>query len=69
MTKGNSYKRYPAQFKRMALAKAAESGMTTAKVCQELDVSTRQLRRKERPGQASFAKDRDRKTETGIICR
>jgi transposase len=45
MAKGKSYKRYPAQFKRMALAKAAEDGMTAAKVCEELDVSTRQLRR------------------------
>jgi transposase len=45
MTKGKSYKRYPAQFKKMALVKAAEDGMTDAKICEELGVSTRQLRR------------------------
>ena len=46
MTKGKSYQRYPAHFKRMALAKAAEDGMTDAKVCEELGVEPdRQLRR------------------------
>lgn len=45
MTKGKSYQRYPAHFKKMALVKAAEDGMTDAKICEELGVSTRQLRR------------------------
>lgn len=45
MTKGKSYKRYPAHFKRMALAKAAEDGMTDTKACEELGISVRQLTR------------------------
>jgi transposase len=45
MTKGKSYQRYPAHFKKMSLAKAAEDGMTDVKVCEELGVSARQLRR------------------------
>jgi transposase len=45
MTKGKSYQRYPAHFKKMALTKAAEDGMTDAKTCEELGVSARQLRR------------------------
>jgi transposase len=45
MAKGKAYKRYSAQFKRMALTKAAEDGMSDAKTCEELGVSDRQLRR------------------------
>lgn len=45
MTKGKSYQRYPASFKKMALTKAAEEGMTDARTCDELGVSERQLRR------------------------
>ncbi len=45
MAKARSYQRYPAHFKRMALEKAAEDGMTDAKVCEELGISDRQLRR------------------------
>jgi len=41
MTKGKSYKIYPVQFKKMALAKAAEDEMTIAKVCEKLDINTR----------------------------
>jgi transposase len=38
-------KRFSAEFKRQALRRAAEPGMTDALVCEELGVSTRQLRR------------------------
>ena len=38
-------KRYSAEFKRRALRQADEPGMTDALVCEELGVSTRQLRR------------------------
>ena len=38
-------KRYSAEFKRQALRRANEPGMTDAVVCEELGVSIRQLRR------------------------
>ena len=38
-------KRYRAEFERQALRRANEPGMTDALVCEELGVSTRQLRR------------------------
>jgi transposase len=38
-------KRYSAEFKRQALKRADEPGMTDALVCEELGFSTRQLRR------------------------
>jgi transposase len=38
-------KRYSAEFKRQALKRADEPGVTDALVCEELAVSTRQLRR------------------------
>ena len=40
-----SRKRYSAEFKRQALRRANEPGITDAVVCEELGVSTRQLRR------------------------
>jgi len=46
MAKMRSYKRYPAHFKRMALMKTTEDGMTDARVCEELGISDRQLRRR-----------------------
>lgn len=45
MGRAKIYKRYPAEFKRMALMKATEEGVTDAKVCEELEISDRQLRR------------------------
>ncbi len=45
MTKGKNYKRYPAEFKRMALLRASEDGKTDKSVCEELEISERQLRR------------------------
>lgn len=45
MAKGKSYQRYPAEFKRMALLRTSEDGMTDNKVCEELGISDRQLRR------------------------
>jgi len=45
MTKGRSYQRYPAEFKRMALLKASEDGVTANSVCEELGISFRQLSR------------------------
>ena len=38
-------KRYSAEFKRQALRRADEPGVTDAQVCQELGISTRQMRR------------------------
>lgn len=38
-------KRYSAEFKRQALRRAAEPGVTDALVCEELGISTRRLRR------------------------
>jgi transposase len=38
-------KRYSAEFKRQALRRANEAGVSDALVCEELGVSTRQLRR------------------------
>jgi transposase len=38
-------KRYSAEFKRQALRRANEPGVTDALVCEELGISTRQLRR------------------------
>ena len=38
-------KRYSAEFKREALKRASEEGMTDVQVCEELGVSTRQIRR------------------------
>ena len=37
--------RYSAEFKRQALRRADEPGVTDALVCQELGISTRQMRR------------------------
>jgi transposase len=37
-------KRYSAEFKRQALKRANEPGVTDALVCEELGISTRQLR-------------------------
>lgn len=38
-------KRYSAEFKRLALKRAEEPGVTDTFVCEELGISTRQLRR------------------------
>jgi transposase len=38
-------KRYSSEFKRQALKRADEPGVTDALVCEELGISTRQLRR------------------------
>ena len=45
MTKPKRYKRSSAEFKREALRRAAEEGMTDKAVCDELGISTRQFRR------------------------
>ena len=45
MTKPKPYKRYSAEFKREALLRASEEGMTDKAVCDELGISTRQFRR------------------------
>ena len=45
MSKDQKYQRYPAHFKRMAMMKSSEEGMTDAKICDELGISARQLRR------------------------
>ena len=39
------YKRYISQFKREALLRASEEGMTDKAVCDELGISTRQFKR------------------------
>ena len=45
MSKRKAYKRYSPEFKREALKRASEEGVTDILVCEELDVSARQLRR------------------------
>ena len=45
MTKKERYKRYSPEFKREALMRASEEGVTDIVVCEELDISARQLRR------------------------
>ena len=45
MSKKKRYKRYSSEFKREALRRASEEGVTDIIICEELDISTRQLRR------------------------
>ncbi len=45
MTKKKRYKRYSAEFKREALKRTTEEGITDKQVCDELGISARQLRR------------------------
>ncbi len=45
MTKKKRYKRYSPEFKREALKRASEEGVTDVVVCEELGISARQLRR------------------------
>jgi transposase len=45
MTKPKRYKRYSAEFKREAILRAGDEGNTDKAVCEELGISTRQLRR------------------------
>ncbi len=46
MTKKKRYKRYSPEFKREALTRASEEGVTDVIVCEELGISARQLRRR-----------------------
>ena len=45
MTKKKRYRRYSPEFKREALKRASEEGVTDVQVCEELGISARQLRR------------------------
>ena len=45
MRQRNPYKRYSPEFKREALKRATEEGVTDKSICKELGISTRQLRR------------------------
>jgi len=45
MTKPKPYKRYSAEFKKEAIRRATEEGITDQAVCDELGISTRQFRR------------------------
>jgi transposase len=45
MTKPKRYKRFSAEFKREAILRASEEGVTDKAVCDELGISTRQFRR------------------------
>ena len=45
MTKAKRYKRYSSEFKREAILRAGEEGVTDQAVCDELGISTRQFRR------------------------
>jgi transposase len=45
MTKRKKYKRYNPEFKREALRRASEDGVTDKLICDELGISTRQFRR------------------------
>ncbi len=45
MTQAKRYKRYSAEFKREAILRAAEEGVTDKAVCDDLGISTRQFLR------------------------
>ncbi len=45
MTKKKRYRRYSPEFKREALKRASEEGVTDVIVCEELGIGARQLRR------------------------
>ncbi len=45
MTKPQRYKRYSTEFKREAILRGSEEGITDKAVCDELGISTRQFRR------------------------
>jgi transposase len=45
MTKAKKYKRYSSEFKREALKRASEDGITDKQICEELGISSRQLGR------------------------
>jgi transposase len=45
MTQAKRYKRYSSEFKREAIRRAGEEGVTDKAVCDELGISTRQFRR------------------------
>jgi transposase len=45
MSKRKPYKRYSPEFKREALKRASEEGVTDRFTCKELDINERQLRR------------------------
>jgi transposase len=45
MTNPKRYKRYSSEFKREAVLRAGEEGVTDKAVCEELGISTRQFRR------------------------
>ena len=45
MSRRRGYKRYSPEFKREALKRASEDGMTDKQVCDELGISARQLGR------------------------
>ena len=45
MTRPKRYKRYSSEFKREALLRASEEGLTDKAVCDDLGISTRQFRR------------------------
>ena len=45
MTRSKRYKRYSLGFKREAVLRSGEEGMTDKAVCDELGISTRQFRR------------------------
>lgn len=45
MTKSKRSQRFSAEFKREAIRRASEDGVTDKSVCKELEISTRQFRR------------------------
>ena len=45
MSRAKKYKRYSPEFKRAALKRSSEDGITVKAVCAELEISDRQLRR------------------------
>ncbi len=45
MTDPKRYKRYSSEFKREAILRAGEAGITDTAVCEDLGISTRQFRR------------------------
>ena len=68
MTKAKGYKRYSAEFKREAVLRASEEGMTDKAVCDELGISTRQFRRwRARPESPRAQRDRELMAKIGRV--
>ena len=60
MSRTRKYKRYSPEFKRAALKRASEDGITDKALCAELEISDRQLRRRRLVAEDLHPNDRAR---------